>query len=861
MDRQFLILVRHFFTRFFEVASTDSEVGTYLRIVQLLAILSLPGLMISFFLIPDHPPGSLIMAAAQTEAERMWLRVGDRYAFVVYAMTAMGLLMAFKWDALFPDRPDYLILTPLPIRARRWFAAKAVAVSGFLLLFVIAINIFSLLIIPAILARHSGSDGGRAFAQAFVAHAYGTIGGSIFAAFFFAALQGLLINILPATTFRRVSPLIQTISIFVLLTLLLITPLAKESIPAFATARSHILDYYPVMWFLGLYETHLPDGSLMPQSTHWASTALTAAGVVFAIFILSYWVGYYRYSRRILESPESNETLLQPAKAHVTEFIDRLFLRNAIERGAFHFIEQISTRSSEHRILTALYTAMGAALALSSLFAINPDSDASFPFRLSSTGSLEASLTLMFVWIGGLRSTFSVPYELNSNWIFQLCGTTNSAGFMRATHKWIFLYRIAPLLLIMSVFEFSCFPAATAFWHLTFDLFVAALLVETFFVNFNRVPFTCRFSSGKLQLVLIAAAYLYGFTTYLQIAGGLKGFVTATSALDLGRSGRMIVAACVAATLLAVIRTCRSTAPITYDDAESVILDISSDGGYWSGTRPESHRAKPPSVRSLLLVALVLTAIAVPIGIIFEQAGETLDRRAFPQVGQSFDVGGRTLNIFCLGNGGPTVILESDVAVAGYSWLIAQRAISRFARVCWYDRAGYGWSDPGPFPNHSDSIARDLHQLLMAAAISPPYVLVGHGIGAFHVRVYNGLYPHDAAGMVLVDPLNEDTTIRVHNHDETLRPAVIELSKTLGFIGVLRLIAPGPGTTPPGWSAGEWRAAMAMAAQERSSPYPRGSPLDKRRASENRGRPSRPSFNSTFRRKACSLVSRPKRRS
>src|SRR5439155_8541418 len=204
------------------------------------------------------------MAAAQTEAERMWLRVGDRYTFVAYAMTAMGLLMAFKWETLFPDRPDYLILTPLPIHTRRWFAAKAVALSGFLLLFVIAINVFSLLIIPAILAQHSGPDAWKTFAQAFVAHAYGTIGGSIFAAFSFAALQGVLINILPANTFRRISPLVQTISIFVLLTLLLITPLAKESIPAFATARSRILDYYPVMWFLGLYETRLPTGSLMP---------------------------------------------------------------------------------------------------------------------------------------------------------------------------------------------------------------------------------------------------------------------------------------------------------------------------------------------------------------------------------------------------------------------------------------------------------------------------------------------------------------------------------------------------------------------------------------------------------------------
>jgi hypothetical protein len=71
--------------------------------------------------------------------------------------------------------------------------------------------------------------------------------------------------------------------------------------------------------------------------------------------------------------------------------------------------------------------------------------------------------------------------------------------------------------------------------------------------------------------------------------------------------------------------------------------------------------------------------------------------------------------------------------------------------------------------------------------------------------------------MVLVDPLNEDTTIQVHNHDENLRPAVIEIAKVLGFIGVLRLIAPGTGLTPDGWRDTDWNTALAMAWQPRSS--------------------------------------------
>src|SRR5262245_38721004 len=465
MNRQFRILVRHFFLRCFDVDSVAFDDEPYIRILQLLAILAIPGLLISFFLIPDHPPGSLIMAASQTEAEPLWLRVGDRYVFVAYAMTAMGLLMAFKWDSLFPDRQDYLILTALPISACKWFAAKITALSLFLSIFVVAINLFSLLITPAIVAGRIGS-GWDVFAQAFGAHASATIGGSIFAALFVVVLQGVLINILPAGTFRRVSPLVQAISIFVLATLLLITPLVKESIPPLAKSNSRLLDHLPTMWFLGIYESLLPGVTLIPQSIQWARAAINAFGILVALVIVSYWLSYQRYSKKHLETSESDHFLLPIAHVTAGQFIDRIFLKNGTQRGTFHFVKQVSGRSSKHRILMALYTAIGTALALSSLFVIDTNSSATSPFKLSSTGALEASLTLTFVMIAGLRATFNVSSDMNANWIFRTAGDARPESYLAATKKWVFLYRITPLFVVLAVFDFFVFPASTAFCHL-----------------------------------------------------------------------------------------------------------------------------------------------------------------------------------------------------------------------------------------------------------------------------------------------------------------------------------------------------------------------------------------------------------
>jgi pimeloyl-ACP methyl ester carboxylesterase len=145
--------------------------------------------------------------------------------------------------------------------------------------------------------------------------------------------------------------------------------------------------------------------------------------------------------------------------------------------------------------------------------------------------------------------------------------------------------------------------------------------------------------------------------------------------------------------------------------------------------------------------------LLIAAGIIYEQLGERRGRRRFPQVGRSVDIGGRSLNIHCLGEGSPAVILEAAV---GYRWTPIQREVAKFTRACWYDRAGYGWSDAGPSPRTSVAVASDLHALLNAAAVPPPYVVVGASAAGFPVRVFAGQHLDNVAGVVLVDAAHED---------------------------------------------------------------------------------------------------------
>src|SRR5262245_64705183 len=111
----------------------------------MVALLAVPGAFLALLTIPDYP-------LIRSDLARLWLRAGDRYVFICYSMVVMGFVMTFKWDSLFPDRRDYLILTPLPISLREFFLAKVIALCAFLLLFVVAINFFSCVFIPYVYA-------------------------------------------------------------------------------------------------------------------------------------------------------------------------------------------------------------------------------------------------------------------------------------------------------------------------------------------------------------------------------------------------------------------------------------------------------------------------------------------------------------------------------------------------------------------------------------------------------------------------------------------------------------------------------------------------------------------------------------
>lgn len=129
--------------------------------------------------------------------------------------------------------------------------------------------------------------------------------------------------------------------------------------------------------------------------------------------------------------------------------------------------------------------------------------------------------------------------------------------------------------------------------------------------------------------------------------------------------------------------------------------------------------------------------------------------------GKLVDLGGHRLHVNCTGAGKPTVVVENGLGDFSFDWILVQSRVSRFTRICTYDRAGYAWSDPGPKPRTFAQLNLELHESLSKLGENGPFVLVGHSYGGPVVRSFAATYPREVAGMVLVDAAHEGLRVGI----------------------------------------------------------------------------------------------------
>jgi len=487
---QFRFLTRHFFDRFFDKDSISPGSDSKSNIIQSMAMLAVPGLMLGFM--------TLILPTAKGSYALY-------YFFVSYSMIVMGFVVVYKLKSLLPDKQDYQILCSLPIRYRDLFAAKVVALLLFLSLFSISANIFASCMVP--LSQSVGP-----VLPNFLAHGIAVFSGAIFMALTLCAVQGILMNVLPNRIFSKLSTLFQMVSITVLVTVFLIFPLVASTIePAVENSASY-LGYFPFFWFLGVYVYLLPEGSVNPVFGILAVRAFYGLLVSSALFLTTNAIAYRRHAQSALNELDSQPLRDDGWGFRVRHEMDRVLFRHQTQRACFRFIHAVLRQSSKHQLFLAVYLALGMSLGLSSLFSI--DRSAAFPFRIMDKGMLAFPLILSFFVISGLRATFNIPYELQGNWIFKLTEARDSQEYMTGTRKFVSVYGLLPLTPPIAAMEFAYWPWNKALFHVAFASTISLILVEILFLDFRKIPFTCSYYPGRKNMAILGVVYMYGFTTY-----------------------------------------------------------------------------------------------------------------------------------------------------------------------------------------------------------------------------------------------------------------------------------------------------------------------------------------------------------
>jgi pimeloyl-ACP methyl ester carboxylesterase len=194
-------------------------------------------------------------------------------------------------------------------------------------------------------------------------------------------------------------------------------------------------------------------------------------------------------------------------------------------------------------------------------------------------------------------------------------------------------------------------------------------------------------------------------------------------------------------------------------------------------------------LRLIPALLLVLFAIVVIAGALYQRAGARDDARRFPPPGRMIDVGDGRLHIRIAGEGSPAVVFEAGIAATSLSWELVQPEIAKFTQSVSYDRAWLGWSDRIPQPRGVEQLIHELRTVLDRADVVKPRILVAHSFGGLIAVAYAASYPSEVAGIVLVDPVGASEWASPSKQNQEMMRRAILLSRVgdlLARFGIVR---------------------------------------------------------------------------
>jgi len=510
---QLVILTKHFFLRLFRNDIVDFADQMKARLIAVLSVLAAVVGWGAYFLV-------FFKYEFSPDVNISWQ--DKNYVFLL-VMILFGIVTLLEWEMLFPDRRDFVNLAPLPVRLRTVFAAKMASFVAFIGLFSAAMNSFSSVAFALFLAQWRSNS--AVFLIRYVLAHLASAFAACFCVFFACVfINFLLMAVLPAGLYRRVSLLVRFaligLFVFLLLTVLVEPGSLSGVVRSLAKLKDHgspLIYRVPSLWFVGLYEVIL--GNPDPVFAALAKRAGLAFGLSFIAFGLACALSYVRHFHKTLESAKASKGLGRWRQGWDGLF-QKAFLRTPEERAVGAFFSKTIRSSAKHRTVLVNGLAAGTALATLSVVAARRGAQALGP---GNAFFLAQSLLAVFVLLASIRAVVNVPAALESNWIFRVTETAERNLYIAGLKKKILGQWLLPfVVLIFFAHLWLWKDARAAGLHAAFCLVVGGLEIEALFYRYRKIPFASAHVPGKLQLQTRGIPYLIGLLALLSALSGLE---------------------------------------------------------------------------------------------------------------------------------------------------------------------------------------------------------------------------------------------------------------------------------------------------------------------------------------------------
>jgi hypothetical protein len=432
------------------------------------------------------------------------IATAERAFFVLYGMLATALLAALTWDALFPDRTDQEIVGALPVRPRTLASARLAAALAVGTVFAAAVSLPAALLYSVASSTHPlmGS-----FPRVLAGHVVATMMACACTFLGLMSLRAIVVICAGERAADRLALVLQFVTIVLLVETFLFLPSVLPNIIKAMQQGQASYAWAPPVWFTALF-LWVAEGSSFLAGHVVKAISVTATVTILAVVVSlaqAAWLGRRVLEVRTLERGSGLATLARSMAV--------LWIRRPVVRSMFVFAIASLLRSRRHTIQLATYFGMAIAMGVLKLIPPMLKLRGNLVLDEPRTYTLGLPLVLVFFAVFGLRAAFTIPTELDANWVFRLVQPTvrDAVG---ASRWLILMLGVVPIAMIWLLLTLAWWPAVTAILATLFVLAIGMLLTELALSNWTKIPFASAHEPATETLKSKAAWYVTALLIY-----------------------------------------------------------------------------------------------------------------------------------------------------------------------------------------------------------------------------------------------------------------------------------------------------------------------------------------------------------